>query len=389
MMMMFKVMKLLYSAVFCLCLVVVTLSSFSNQTKCLFLVEAKSVHSAKNLFSPVISPPTTHQSRQIKKNKLARPSVFLNDDGDEGAEGNRSLRPTISDFNQRDSRIGFVRKVYSIFGGQILSTMVILFTIMNSQERFGRRSELVYFLLRNQRNLAIGLPLGSLVSSMLLLLNDKIRHTFPWNVALLMITTGCQSTLMGLFAVVYGLNIRKVLLSCGFSLLALLTVTAYTFLPTITPTRNNKGDPFAKKNNFYDLNFIGNTLLALSSCVLCGRLLIRWFGLNGELEPLEYLTMLGSVVLFNGYIFYDTQLIIGNRKQAKRNIFNRNRSKSTSFGYDVNKKTGEIIQYNSKEYILAALNLYLDFVNLAFEIMKIFVKLQSNQSKQREEDDFK
>jgi FtsH-binding integral membrane protein len=54
--------------------------------------------------------------------------------------------------------------------------------------------------------------------------------------------------------------------------------------------------------------------------------------------------------LFAGYVLYDTQLIIGNKSN----------------------------KFTEEDYILAAMNLYLDIINIFLEILKLLELIRGN-----------
>ena len=60
-----------------------------------------------------------------------------------------------------------------------------------------------------------------------------------------------------------------------------------------------------------------------------------------------------GAILASSYIYYDTKMIVGGKHATKK--------------------------YGQKEYILAAMNLYQDAINLFIHIMKIIAKLEERQ----------
>ena len=59
---------------------------------------------------------------------------------------------------------------------------------------------------------------------------------------------------------------------------------------------------------------------------------------------LDFSIRITSIVCFSGYILYDTQLLIGKRRN----------------------------EYSIDDYIFVALNLYIDIINLFLDILKLF-----------------
>ena len=96
-------------------------------------------------------------------------------------------------FIDRYSRIGFIRKVYSIFTYQALLTAMIASVILNNQN-------LGAILKRNiQSTVAISF-IGQLLTSFSLILSPNLRFKFPVNIIILTLYTIFQSFIVGLFA---------------------------------------------------------------------------------------------------------------------------------------------------------------------------------------------
>ncbi|EZG48572.1 inhibitor of apoptosis-promotor [Gregarina niphandrodes] len=99
----------------------------------------------------------------------------------------------------------------------------------------------------------------------------------------------------------------------------------------------------------YDLTFM-NGFLTIGLCVLLGVGLVRmiWPSLPGG----DLLMSGGGAIIFSGYILVDTQLLVGN---------------------------GEV-QLSPDDYIGAALNIYLDIINLFMSILQLLAASQDNSS---------
>lgn len=89
---------------------------------------------------------------------------------------------------------------------------------------------------------------------------------------------------------------------------------------------------------------MGNIFLTSSVAFLFGTFLQMFL----KVDFLRNLLAGFGAVLFGSYLAYDTQMIIGGKHISR--------------------------QYGQNEYILAALNLYQDAVNLFIQIMKIIGK---------------
>jgi FtsH-binding integral membrane protein len=116
-------------------------------------------------------------------------------------------------------------------------------------------------------------------------------------------------------------------------LFAFVALTAYSF--NINPT--------------YDLTTAGNILLTSLTTLLVGSILNIFF----NMPLLDNVISGGLAILSSVYIAYDTKQIIGG--------------------------THSKYSYSENEYILAAMNLYQDVLNLFIQIMKILAKLQASR----------
>ena len=92
---------------------------------------------------------------------------------------------------------------------------------------------------------------------------------------------------------------------------------------------------------------MGNLLLTASIATIGGTVM-NYFMKNVPIID-NILCGVGAI-LASSYIYYDTKMIVGGKHATKR--------------------------YGQKEYILAAMNLYQDAVNLFVQIMKILAKLE-------------
>jgi protein lifeguard len=236
----------------------------------------------------------------------------------------------LSDFNNRDSRLGFIRKVYSILATQVLTTFFVTYLILNS-ESFSS------MVLQNGDKLA---PLSFLISLggvLSLTISEKLRNSFPWNFLVLGIYTLAQSLIVGIFSTMY--DIESVSLSMMYTLTIFLLITFYSFQP----------------NPHFDLTVSSGMLLTALSVLLLASISTGVFGL-----PINQVFFASCFALVIGaYIIYDTQMIIGGKHHRKK--FHRN------------------------EYILAALTLYQDIIGLSMEIVKILGESKRKRDKDNDE----
>ena len=106
----------------------------------------------------------------------------------------KSYEPrTMNDFQTRDSRNGFVRKVYAILSFQLLITIAVTYLIMTNRQ-------LQYWLFTNWKNVSMISVAFSLASVLPLVSSKTVRYTFPFNLVLLGVHSVCQSIMVGTFA---------------------------------------------------------------------------------------------------------------------------------------------------------------------------------------------
>ena len=228
----------------------------------------------------------------------------------------------LSTFATRDSRNGFIRKVYSIFLVQMVSTIGVTAAIMQNDD-------LKHFLLRHYPVIGTASTLLSAAAALLLVGSKSLRQTAPANLILLGIYTLMQSVTVGTFSSL--VNPRTVCLGTMHTLSALAALTLYSF------------------NAQRDLTTAGSTLLACSATGIVGLVLSSVF----HMPLMDNLISAGLAVLFAAYLAYDTQMIVGGHKRKN--------------------------QYDSKEYILAALSLYQDVIALFMQVMRILIWLDEKQ----------
>lgn len=241
-------------------------------------------------------------------------------------QSSRQQKPerTLRDFSSRDSRLGFIRKVYGIFGAQIGMTILVTYILLT-------QSSVLNVLLNNLNIVVWTSFLGSLA---LIFALKQLATTFPVNLILVGLFTLLQSITVGVFASFY--DLQSVCIGSLHTLGAFLAITLFSLQP----------DPR------YDLTPFGSTLLAaLFSLIIVTPLA----GLLGIGLPQNLMASVGAII-FAGYIAYDTQMIVGGKHRKK--------------------------QYHPDQYIDAAMSLYLDAINLFMEIMRIMGK-QKNERRQK------
>ena len=175
-------------------------------------------------------------------------------------------------------RKGFIRKVYGILGCQLLLTSLVCATALTYHP-------ITTFVLNSN---VFGI---SLVSSLAIICCFScVSQKHPWNIIFLFLFTLCESFIISHLAVLYQLHGDQnlILISASITCLIFLTLTFIAFV-------SKKDFSFLENILFIGLiSFLMFTLLQLVFDSNLLHMVIAW----------------GGVVLFSGYILYDTSLIL-------------------------------------------------------------------------------
>jgi len=214
----------------------------------------------------------------------------------------------------RTIRMGFIRKVYLILSLQLTLTfgMVAAFTFSDDLRRIVQSSP--GFLWS-----AIALSFGTLIA---ISCCPGVAKSYPTNVLCLALFTLAEGYLVGVIASTYTTD--SVLIAVGACVLITLGLTAFAWQTKVDFT-------------------------AMSSSLFCIILVFLLFGIYVAIFPSRLLRTLYAaiaVLIFSLFIVYDTQLIIGGSHHSHR--------------------------FELDDYVFAALNLYLDIINLFLQLLKLF-----------------
>jgi len=209
-------------------------------------------------------------------------------------------------------RLGFIKKVYGVVTLQLLVTFAfVIFTFNKSLEPFFINLPLVIIAI-----------VGSLVTVIMLSCSRNLARQTPNNYIILGVFTVCESYLVAFISAQYSPEI--VITAIGLTTLVCVGLTAYA---CTTKT---------------DFTFLGAFLVVtLLLLIMFGILLIF---IPSSTAYLIYCCL--GVLLFSIYLIYDTQLVMG--------------------------KYG--LEYQIDDYIIAALNIYLDIINIFIYILRILGK---------------
>jgi len=216
-------------------------------------------------------------------------------------------------FGEKAVRRAFIRKVYSILMCQLVLTGAVIGTFMfvESVKTYVQRNMWVYYT-------SMGVMLVCLIS---MACCDSVRRKFPTNFIFLGVFTFCEGVMLGTVATFY--DVDAVLIAVGITAGVTFCLTIFAFQTKI------------------DFTVCGGMLCAvLVIFMIAGFLLI--------FLPKTKWTMIGfgsvGALIFSLYIVYDTQLMMGGKHKYS---------------------------LSPEEYIFAALNIYLDIINLFMYILMI------------------
>jgi len=219
--------------------------------------------------------------------------------------------------NTLERKAEFIRKVYGILSVQMLATVLVAATLMSL------RGEQQIFLFKHAFALAVLSCLGAFASIFGITWN---KNNYPANYGWLVLFTVCEAVSIGTLCAVYQ--------AAGYGEIVLnaFSITSAVFL----------GLTLFSMQTRVDFTPYSGILFALLLSLLGVSLLSALFGFT---MGIVY-SWLGAV-LFSCFIVVDTQAII------------------SKLGYD--------------DYIIAAIQLYLDFLNLFLFILRILTNSNSQR----------
>jgi len=225
-------------------------------------------------------------------------------------------------FSDKAVRLGFIRKVYSILCAQLVLTMSVMgFFFIDSVKKWSvqPQNQWVFWL-------AFVFMFVSLIA---MACCPDVRRKTPHNYIFLTIFTAAEGLMLGAVTATY--DVAEVMMAVGIC-------AAITFALTI----------FAFQTKF-DFTAMGGVLI----CVLLAFILFGFFaaifGGRGRILQIVYASV--GALIFSLYIVYDTQLMLGGKHKYS---------------------------LSPEEYVFAALNLYLDIINLFLYILQIIGAARNN-----------
>lgn len=213
----------------------------------------------------------------------------------------------------KEVRAGFVSKVYSILGAQLIATVLIAvpFNVYAPLESYVRVNPWMFYL-------ALVASIGFLCAISCI---PSAAREYPTNMILLGGFTICEAVLIGVITSLYTIN--SVMLAVGVTAVIVIGLSIYA---TQTET---------------DFTGAGPYLFVALLCLMGFGFLCMFIG--GPIMHKVYAAL--GALLFSFYLVYDTQLIVG----GKHHQF--------SFGVD--------------DYVFGALTLYIDIIQIFLSLLSL------------------
>lgn len=216
------------------------------------------------------------------------------------------------DFSDASIRRGFIRKVYSILMVQLSVTLgfIAWFVFHEPTKRWVYHNSWLFFL-------ALVVVLISMIT---LACCGEVRRRSPTNFILLAVFTVAEAFLLAVTSAAY--EAIEVLMAVGITAAVCLALTLFAF------------------QTKYDFTMCGGFLL-VSVVILLIFGIVAIFVQN-RIVSLVYASL--GALIFSMYLVYDTQLMMGGKHK-----------------YSI----------SPEEYVFAALNLYVDIINIFIYILTI------------------
>ncbi|EDO37574.1 predicted protein [Nematostella vectensis] len=215
-------------------------------------------------------------------------------------------------FSDISIRAGFIRKVYSILLCQLAVTISFIC--------FFLYCEPVRLYAVSHPGIFYGALAVTFVTMIAMACCEGVRRKFPTNLLFLTLFTLCEGYLLGAVSSVYKAD--EVLMAVGITAVVVLAITIFAF------------------QTKYDFTMMGGFLFVALIVLICFGFLAIFF--HNRVVQIVYASL--GALLFALYLVYDTQIMMGG---------------------------GKMYSISPEEYIFAALNLYLDIVNMFLYILQL------------------
>lgn len=215
------------------------------------------------------------------------------------------------DFTDKKTRMNFIKKVYAILSTQLLITFLVVLAVF-------LLPSLQAFQVENMW-LVIVCAVISIISLYALGCFRKLARNVPWNYILLFVFTITESYIVSYIASKYSTS--TVLIAAGLTTAMVVGLTLYAI--------------YTKK----DFTIMGGLLTVCLIVFIIASLI----GAVVRNEILNLILAAIGVILFGVFLVFDTQMIIGKNKRG----------------------------YTIDDYILGAVNLYIDIVQIFLFMLQI------------------
>ena len=208
-----------------------------------------------------------------------------------------------------EKKANFVSKVYLILFAQLLLTAVVC-TVIYVVEELQPIVELLY------------LPVFILTLILLITLICCVKETFPANIIVFWMFTFCMSVMVGRVVLLYSLD--TIIPCLGVTVVTVGGISAFCWI--------------TKK----DFSFIGPYLFGGLMVLILLPLVFIFFP-PSNVTQIVFFSI--GVVIFVGYLFYDTSRLVNGKYQTELD--------------------------GKYTYLLAAIDLYLDIINLFLYLLRL------------------
>lgn len=241
--------------------------------------------------------------------------MYAQADNEQLPFGNSSAE-ALDDKLDVEVRHGFIRKVFAIVGCQLLlTTMIALpFVIYPTFSRLFIQNNIALLYV------AMFMPLALVCY---ISCNPQAAREFPKNYLILLALTLCMGLTVGVICSVY--TTQSVAFVFGMTCVVTFGLMAFAM------------------QTKYDFSGAGPYLFAAFLVLFFTSILMMFMPYS---RTLELIYAGAGTLIFSFYIVYDTQLICGGKHQATR--------------------------FSVDDYAFAAINLYLDIINLFIMLLRIF-----------------
>jgi len=217
-----------------------------------------------------------------------------------------------SSFSDKAIRLNFIRKVYSILTVQLIVTMGFIgFFFIPSVAKFSQQ---------NPALLWVALAF-SIVMMLALVCVPSIRRKSPHNLIFLGLFTLCEGWLIGAICSTY--EVTEVLIAVGMTAGVVFALTLFAMQTKI------------------DFTAWGGALLCVLVVFILAGFIAAFFP---QTRTTRLVFAIIGAIIFSLYIVFDTQMMMGGNHKYS---------------------------LDPEEYVFAALNLYLDIINLFLYILQI------------------